>query len=204
VYAVTIPLIVDKVTGKKLGKSEGNSVWLDAEKTSPFAFYQFWLNVSDENVIDYLKIFTMLNLEEIETINIEQQSEPGARTAQKRLAFEVTQIVHKEAAATIATNVSETIFGSRTLHEMSAQERAVLIENAPISNVELGVSIVDVLVETGLATSKREARTFVESGAVSVNAVKLVETTDILSEHLFTDGLAVLRRGKKHVHILKI
>ena len=204
VYAITIPLIIDKATGKKFGKSEGNAVWLDAEKTTPFTFYQFWLNVGDENVIDYLKIFTLLSLEEIATLEEAVKNDPGARVAQKRLAEEITTIIHgKETAITVA-NVSDVIFGNRALHEMTSGEREILVRNAPTTKVALGGNIVDVLVETGLASSKREARTFVESGAVSVNAIKCIELTDVLEARHFSDGLAILKRGKKQVHILEI
>jgi tyrosyl-tRNA synthetase len=204
VYALTIPLIIDKSTGKKFGKSEGNAVWLDAEKTSPFTFYQFWLNVSDDNVIDYLKIFTFLSLEEIAVLDKECKENPGARTAQKRLAEEITATIHgKETAVTVA-NVSEVIFGNRALHEITEAERQILVRNAPSTKVSVGMNVVDVLVETGLASSKREARTFVESGAVSVNAIKLIEVTDALEARHFTDSLAILKRGKKQVHILEI
>ncbi|MEN9920285.1 MAG: hypothetical protein RL538_178 [Candidatus Parcubacteria bacterium] len=204
VYAITIPLIIDKTTGKKFGKSEGNSVWLDGEKTSPFAFYQFWLNVADENVVDYLKIYTFLSLEEIAVLEEELKTNPGARKAQRVLASKITATVHGSETAKTVANVSDVIFGSRTLHEMEKGEREILVRNAPTSKVTLGTSIVDVLVETGLASSKREARTFVESGAVSVNALKCIEASDVLEERMFTDGLAVLRRGKKQVHILEM
>lgn len=204
VYAITIPLIIDKATGKKFGKSEGNAVWLDAEKTSPFAFYQFWLNVADENVIDYLKIFTFISLQDIAGIETEHTDNPGARKAQKRLAEEITSIIHgKETAQTVA-NVSELIFGNRTLAEATEAERQILVRNAPTTKVSAGVNVVDVLVETGLASSKREARTFVESGAVSVNTTKLLDVTDTLEQKHFSDRLAILRRGKKQVHILEM
>jgi tyrosyl-tRNA synthetase len=204
VYAVTIPLIIDKSTGKKFGKSEGNAVWLDAEKTSPFTFYQFWLNVGDENVIDYLKIFTLLSLDEIAEIETEMKNNPGAREAQRKLAQEITATIHgKETAITVA-NVSDVIFGNRALHEMTSGEREILVRNAPTTKVATGAVIVDVLVETGLATSKREARTFVESGAVSVNAIKCIETADVLEDRHFSEGLAILKRGKKQVHILEL
>lgn len=204
VYAITIPLIIDKATGKKFGKSEGNAVWLDAEKTTPFTFYQFWLNVGDENVIDYLKIFTLLSLEEIATLEEAVKNDPGARVAQKRLAEEITTIIHGKETATTVANVSDVIFGNRALHEMTSGEREILVRNAPTTKVALGGNIVDVLVETGLASSKREARTFVESGAVSVNAIKCIELTDVLEARHFSDGLAILKRGKKQVHILEI
>lgn len=204
VYAITIPLIVDKVTGKKLGKSEGNSVWLDAEKTSPFAFYQFWFNVSDENVIDYLKIFTFLSLTEIETIEHNFKKEPGARSAQKRLAQEITTTVHGKEKADLAANVSDIIFGTRSLGMMTQTEKAMLLQNAPTAEIIPGDLLVDVVVTAGLASSKREARTFIESGAISINGNKLTDVGGRVDENHFVFGISILRRGKKQVSILTV
>ena len=204
VYAVTIPLIIDKTTGKKFGKSEGNSVWLDAEKTSPFTFYQFWLNVADENVFDYLKIFTFLNLEEIAAIEEASKENPGARAAQKRLAAEITTIVHgKEKAQTVA-NVSDIIFGTRTLGTITDEEKNILLQNAPVTKVLPGASLVDVLVESGLAGSKREARTFIESGAVTSGIEKITDVGAVVDETQFVFGITILRRGKKQVSVLQL
>jgi tyrosyl-tRNA synthetase len=204
VYAITTPLIIDKTTGKKFGKSEGNAVWLDAGKTSPFSFYQFWLNVADENVVDYLKIFTFLSLPEIERVEKTFRENPGSRSAQKVLAFEITKIVHGTERAAAVKNVSEIIFGTRMLAEMTSDEQVILLENAPLTTVVVGTTIVDVLVETKLASSKREARTFIESGAISVGGKKFLDSNEVLGDELFTGGLALLRRGKKQVHVLKI
>ena len=204
VYAITIPLIIDKASGKKFGKSEGNAVWLDAEKTTPFAFYQFWLNTSDENVIDYSKIFTFLSLSEIERLKSTFEANPGSRSAQKILAFEITKIVHGLERATVVQNVSEIIFGSRALSTMSLEEKKILVENAPTTKITKESSIVDVLVETTLASSKREARTFIERGAVSIGDTKFLNEKEVIPENLFTQNLAILRRGKKQVHILEI
>ena len=204
VYAITIPLIIDKSTGKKFGKSEGNAIWLDAEKTSPFAFYQFWLNTSDENVIDYLKIFTFLSLTEIERIKKTFEENPGNRSAQKILAFEITKIVHGGERVVVVQNVSEIIFGSRSLSTMSPEEKKILVENAPTTKITKESTIVDVLVETTLASSKREARTFIESGAVSIGDTKFLDATETIPENLFANNLAILRRGKKQIHILEM
>ena len=204
VYAITIPLIIDKTSGKKFGKSEGNAVWLDAEKTTPFAFYQFWLNTSDENVIDYLKIFTFLSLTEIERIKKTFEENPGSRSAQKILAIEITKIVHGGERVVVVQNVSEIIFGSRSLSTMSPEEKKILVENAPTTKITKESTIVDVLVETTLASSKREARTFIESGAVSIGETKFLNEKEVIPENLFTQNLAILRRGKKQVHILEI
>ena len=204
VYAITIPLIIDKVTGKKFGKSEGNAVWLDAEKTSPFTFYQFWFNVSDENVVDYLKIFTFLTLSEIDLIEHDFKKEPGTRAAQKRLAQEITTTVHGKEKADLAANVSDIIFGTRSLGMMTQTEKAILLENAPTTEIMPGDTLVDVLVAAGLASSKREARTFIESGAISINGIKITDVAGSVDENHFVFGISILRRGKKQVSILRV
>ena len=204
VYAITIPLIIDKVTGKKFGKSEGNAVWLDAEKTSPFTFYQFWFNVSDENVVDYLKIFTFLTLSEIDLIEHDFKKEPGSRAAQKRLAQEITTTVHGKEKADLAANVSDIIFGTRSLGMMTQTEKAILLENAPTTEIMPGDTLVDVLVAAGLASSKREARTFIESGAISINGSKITDVASSVDENHFVFGISILRRGKKQVSILRV
>lgn len=204
VYAITIPLIIDKVTGKKFGKSEGNAVWLDAEKTSPFTFYQFWFNVSDENVVDYLKIFTFLTLSEIDLIEHDFKKEPGTRAAQKRLAQEITTTVHGKEKADLAANVSDIIFGTRSLGMMTQAEKVILLENAPTTEIIPGDTLVDVLVAAGLASSKREARTFIESGAISINGNKITDVASSVDENHFVFGISILRRGKKQVSILRV
>lgn len=204
VFAITVPLVIDKATGKKFGKSEGNAVWLDAEKTSPYQFYQFWLNVSDDSVIDHLKRFTFLSLEEIEAIKQEFEQNPGQRAAQKTLAFLVTEIVHGTETATAVQNVSEILFGGRALDVISETEKAILLANAPVTSVKAGTALIDVLVETGLATSKREARTFIESGAISIGGEKVEDTSAVIAKEQFSDELTVLKRGRKQLHILTL
>jgi len=162
VHALTVPLVTDKATGKKFGKSEGNAVWLDAKKTSPYDFYQFWFNTSDENVVPYLKLFTFLSLDEIADIEKEVAENPSGRHAQKRLAEEVTKFVHGD---------------------------SVTLET-PSHKVKRGTSVVDVLVEGGLAKSKREARTFIEDGAVTLNGERIKDVDAEISE-------GVLQRGKR-------
>lgn len=204
VHVVTVPLIVDKATGKKFGKSEGNAVWLDAEKTTPYQFYQFWLNTSDESVIDYLKLFTTLPLADIAAIERTALANPGDRDAQKILAREVTTIVHGEDNSISAASVSELLFGDKQISELNEEERMVLLRNAPTTSVEVGETLVDVLVKSNLATSKREARTFIESGAISINNARVSDTEILLEENLFNGSLAILRRGKKQVTVLQI
>lgn len=204
VFAITVPLVIDKATGKKFGKSEGNAVWLDPEKTSPYQFYQFWLNVDDESVVEHLKRFTFLPLEKIEEIRRDFEMNPGSRVAQKTLAFAVTEIVHGIDTATAVLHVSEILFGEGSLESLSAVEKTMLLQNAPVSEVISGTGLVEVLVDTGLASSKREARTFIESGAIAVNGQK-VESIEmqIEKEHSHSD-LIVIKRGKKQLHILMV
>jgi tyrosyl-tRNA synthetase len=202
VHGVTMPLIIDTASGKKFGKSEGNAVWLDAEKTSPYTFYQFWLNTSDESVVSYLKLFTFLSLEEIAQLEQEFTMNPGARSAQKRLAFEVTTFVHGEEIAASVAKVSGILFGEGSLDALSVEEHAILQKNAPTKNVAVGDIIVDVLLESNLASSKREARTFIESGAVTIGATKIQDIDATLSDDLFTANVALIRRGKKNVTVL--
>lgn len=202
VHAITVPLVIDKTTGKKFGKSEGNAVWLDETKTSPYNFYQFWFNVADENVIDYLKLFTDLDLVEIGEIEKSLISNPGGRAAQKILAREVTTIVHGADKAKISERISECLFGDRKLSELEAGEVDILIQNAPYFEVADQTNIVDVLVAVNLATSKREARTFIESGAVYKDGEKIVDVNLNLDKS--TDALVQLKRGKKQVALVKI
>jgi tyrosyl-tRNA synthetase len=202
VYALTTPLIIDKTTGKKFGKSEGNAIWIDAEKTSPYTFYQFWFNVSDDNVIDYLQLFTFLSLKEISKIKKEFDTNPGNRYAQKVLAYEVTKIVHGETLADSVKEVTGILFGGDSLEFISQNGKNILLTNAPTAEVLIGEKVVDVLVKTTLASSKREARTFIESGAVILNEQKIEGIESIIEHGQISNGLIVLRRGKKQMCVL--
>jgi tyrosyl-tRNA synthetase len=197
-----VPLIVDRATGKKFGKSEGNAVWLSAEKTTPFAFYQFWLNTNDESVGDFLKLFTFLSLDQIEAIIEEWQKNPGERRAQRALAHSVTSFVHGETVALQVANASEALFGNGTLQGLNGDEIALVRENAPLFGVAPSTSVADALVRSGLATSKREARTFIESGAVSVDGEKVTATDTHLSDTIGV--LHLLKRGKKNVSVIEV
>jgi len=200
VFALTIPLVVDKATGKKFGKSEGNAIWLDAEKTSPFSFYQFWLNTSDESVIDYLKLFTFMSLAEIAELEHDFATNPGGRVAQKRLAREVTTLVHGAAVMEPVVAVSNLLFGEGDVAALTEAEQAMLLANAPTYTATLGDSLVDVLVKSELATSKREARTFIESGAVSVDGEKTLSAEAVMDKA----GLTIIRRGKKQLCVVTV
>ncbi len=200
VYALTVPLIIDKATGKKFGKSEGNAVWLDAEKTSPYAFYQFWLNVSDESAVEYLKLFTLLPLSTIADIEKEFALNPSSRSAQTTLAYEVTSFVHGKEAAESCANVSHILFGGGDIATLRADEKIMLVQNAPVFEVATEQSLIDVLVQSGLASSNREARTFIESGAVTVGTTKIDDVAHMVT---LADGdITPLRRGKKNFVIL--
>lgn len=202
-HVVTVPLIIDKATGKKFGKSEGNAVWLDPEKTSPYNFYQFWFNASDESVIDHLKLFTMYSLPEIAEMVTEHERNPEFRTAQKKLARAVTEIVHGEAIAEQVEKVASALFGELAIGALSESEKAMLVQNAPRYEATDGDVLIDILVGSGLASSKREARTFLESGAVYVNGDKLL-TIDHQLEIARDGSLVHVRRGKKNVVIVEL
>jgi tyrosyl-tRNA synthetase len=204
VFAVTVPLIVDKATGKKFGKSEGNAVWLDVEKTSPYQFYQFWLNIGDESAVDYLKLFTFIPLEEIEQIQRDFEINPGQRAAQKTLAYKVTEIVHGKKIATASQNVSAILFGGNNMTIFSSLEKELLLNNAPTQNVSIGLNIVDLITMSELAVSKREARTFIESGAITLNGEKISSIEYKISKKDFPEDLACLKRGKKQLRVLQL
>ena len=197
VFAFSFPLITD-ASGRKFGKSEGNAVWLSGEKTSPYQFYQFWLSVEDEKVIDYLKIYTFLSLEEIDSIEKEHNIDPSARVAQECLAREMVAFTHGEEAAESATRVSGILFQGGAIDSLTEADKQVLKDNAPMFESAQGQLLVDVLVESGLASSKREAREFVEGGAVTLSGGKV---TDVDSKVEFK-GLAILKRGKKNLVVL--
>ncbi len=202
-FALTTPLVTD-ANGKKFGKSEGNAVWLDAKKTSPYTFYQFWLNQGDEKVEQYLKFFTFMPVMEIEALCELHRRNPGRRDAQKMLARLVTELVHGKDAAMRSIAVSEALYGERELGTLSAEERSMIFAEAPslrLTHAELtaGYSVMDALVNSALAPSKGEARRLIEGKGVALNDVK-VEAVDalILPEH-FQNGLALLKRGKQLV-----
>lgn len=201
VYALTQALVIDKTTGKKFGKSEGNAVWLDPEKTSPYQFYQFWLNVTDDNVIDFLKRFTFVSLEEISEIEKEFTVNPGSRNAQKRLAHEVTAFIHGVDTARTVARVSESLFGEIALGDLTDEEKNILKLNAPICKVANQTMLLDVLVESTLSSSKREGRTFVESGAVQINGKKIEDVETVIAEEVYGE-MFLLKRGKKNVSLV--
>ena len=194
-HILATPLITDS-EGKKFGKSEGNAIWLDAELTSPYAFYQFWLNVEDANVINLLKVFTFLSRNEIEDLENQLASAPHLRAAQKRLALEVTTLVHSAEAAQAAIDASQALFGQGDLTALDAQTLRAALSELPNAKAKLGDSIVDLLVSTGLVNSNSAGRRAIAEGGVYLNNQKVEDELANLDQSLLGE-FAVLRRGKK-------
>ena len=202
VYAFTWPLLVNKATGKKFGKSESGTVWLDPAKTTPYQFYQFWFNTEDENLEEYLLKMTLLSKMEIAAALELHRRDPKERHAQQILALEVTSLVHGAEQAASSEKVSQVLFGVGGIAGLSQEESAMLREAAPSCGVETGTSIADALVAAKLAGSKREARQFVEDKAVSLNGEVVTDEKRALAAEDFHNRLALLKRGKKNVCIL--
>ncbi|HEL1739107.1 TPA: tyrosine--tRNA ligase [Streptococcus suis] len=202
-HVMTVPLITDS-TGKKFGKSEGNAVWLDAEKTSPYEMYQFWLNVMDDDAVRFLKIFTFLSLDEIAKIEEEFDAARHERLAQKILAKEVVTLVHGEEAYNQALNITEQLFAGN-IKNLSAKELKQGLSNVPNYAVQAedNLNIVELLVTSGIVTSKRQAREDVANGAIYVNGERVQDLDYTLSDSDKIDGeLTVIRRGKKKYSVL--
>lgn len=180
----TAPLVLDS-TGKKFGKSEGNAVWLDSSLTSPFKFYQFWLNADDEGVGRYLKIFTPIQPDEFDTLMDDCAANPNQRNAQRYLAYEVTKLVHGEARAQQAQNVTAVLFGDTPFEQLLAEDIDMLAGEIPVS---ASGSVLNALITSSLAASNGEARRLIASGAVSVNGQKLVEDCSVAAPSLIKKG----------------
>ena len=186
VYAMTAPLLINKSTGRKFGKSEGGAVWLDENKTSVYKFYQFWLNVDDESAIEYMKIFTMLDRDTIEAIAENHAVNPGARSAQKVLAREVTDIVHGSVRRESVERVNEVLFGGGDFEKLSDDDLGALAEEIPC--VDAGVDVIEALVESGAVGSNGEAKRLLKSGAISLNGEKLAENKVVNDTSLLKKG----------------
>ena len=186
VYAMTAPLLINKSTGRKFGKSEGGAVWLDENKTSVYKFYQFWLNVDDESAIEYMKIFTMLDRDTIEAIAENHAVNPGARSAQKVLAREVTDIVHGSVRRESVERVNEVLFGGGDFKKLSDDDLGALAEEIPC--VDAGIDVIGALVESGAVGSNGEAKRLLKSGAISLNGEKLAENKVVNDTSLLKKG----------------
>ena len=202
-FGFTMPLVLDKY-GNKFGKSEGNALWLDKNLTSSYELYQYLINVDDSMVISYLKIFTFLNREEIEELEVSNNLEPEKRLAHKALAREVITDLHGKDEYDKAVKLSEVLFSGH-VKELSSDELELVFKNMPHVNAQNGLNIVDFLVNTGICSSKREAREFVVSSSITINEEKINDVNTIVDHSLsINDDTLVVRKGKKKYFIVKL
>lgn len=203
-YGLTIPLVT-KSDGTKFGKTEGGAVWLDAEKTTPYEFYQFWINTADQDVVNYLKIFTFLPKEEIEALEASVETEPHLRKAQKALAEEMTRLVHGQDALDKAINITQALF-SGNVKELSANDIKQGFKDVPsyVPAADEELTLVEVLVNAKISPSKRQAREDITNGAISINGDKVTDLSYVLSAgDRIEDQFTVIRRGKKKYTLIK-
>ena len=202
-YGFTIPLML-KSDGTKFGKSTGGAVWLDPEKTTPYEFYQFWFNTADNDTISAIKKFTFLEKEEIEKLEESLAKEPHLRLAQKALAEELVKIVHGEAALESALNITKALF-SGDIKELTLDELKVAVKGMPKAQLPKDdINIVDFLVESGVVTSKRQAREDINNGAISINGDKVTDLAfSVDSSSRLEDSFTVVRRGKKNYKLVE-
>jgi tyrosyl-tRNA synthetase len=209
-FAMTCPLIT-KADGGKFGKTEEGNVWLDPEKTSPYAFYQFWLNTSDEDAIRYIKIFTLLAKSEVESLISEHQKAPHDRILQKVLAREVTTMIHSKEDYNSAVDASEILFGkgtTETLQKLNEKTLLNIFEGVPqskvsVSDISQGIPAVDFLTDyTKILSSKREAREFLKNNAISVNKEKITDNFIVDTAHLLQGKYILVQRGKKNYYLV--
>lgn len=210
-FAFTCPLI-KKADGSKFGKTEGGNVWLDPKRTSPYLFYQFWLNTSDEDAASYIRIFTFLNKEEIETLTAQHQQDPGQRLLQKKLAAAVTTFIHGEKEYEFAVQASELLFRNDTAATLLTLTEAQLLEimdgvpqvDVPLTDLQSGKDIVSFLAETGILPSKGEARKMVQNGGISLNKNKVDDLNfTVNSTLLLREKYILVQRGKKNYYLIK-
>ena len=208
-FGATWPLMTT-ASGQKFGKSEGNAVWLTADRTSPFDFYQFWLRTEDADVARYLRFFTFLPLEQVEQIVAEHEKDPSQRVGQKRLAEEVTTLVQGADATATARTASETMYGGQVEQFTDATIEALAAQGVPTTRIERGRiedgwPLIDALVETGLAKTKSDARRLIAQGGIYLNnhAINDVKTS-LTTQHLATQHALVLRSGKKNYRLVKV
>jgi tyrosyl-tRNA synthetase len=201
-YGLTIPLVT-KADGTKFGKTESGAVWLDPEKTTPYEFYQFWINTADADVVKYLKIFTFLSHEEIEQLERTVQEEPHLRKAQKVLAEELTRLIHGEDSLQQAIKISQALF-SGDVRSLSAVEIEQGFKDVPAFTSQNEENLVDLLVAAKISPSKRQAREDIANGAVTVNGEKISDTAYSLTETDRIEGqFTIIRRGKKKYTLIK-
>lgn len=202
VYGFTMPLVTDS-QGKKFGKSEGNALWLDKEKTSSYKLYQFFTNVEDSMVIDYLKIYTFLSKEEIEEYERKNNEHPELREAHKALAREIITFLHGKEEYERAVKLADSLFNNK-FSNLTKQDIEDLFGNEQIKEVEENQTVADLVVNIGAASSKREAREFIGNGAISINGEKVNDINTIVDDSKFIENTyIVVKRGKKNSYIGK-
>ncbi len=202
-YAFTMPLILD-ATGKKFGKSEGNALWLDKEKTAPYAIYQYLINSDDSKVLEYLKVFTFLSKEQIEDVYAQHMAAPEKRIAQKTLAWEIVKDLHGKEEADNAVQVSEKLFAG-DFKGLAVKDILTGMKGVPTFKFTQDAPLVDVLVNNGMASSKREAREFIKNNAISVNGEVINDETAIIKKDIALEGKVIIfRRGKKKYYLGEI
>lgn len=194
VHVITLPLIINKATGKKFGKSEAGAIWLDPRKTSPTQFYQFWINVDDDGVEGYLKIFTELDKPTIEAIMKQHNADPKARVAQKRLAEEVTRLVHGEKELAIAVAVTDALIGKKSITELHEDQLEAMRHEVPFTTARPGDELAEVLVSVKLTESKSDARRLIAGNAIAINGNKT--TREDIEDADFQNGRMLIRKGK--------
>ena len=204
VFGLTIPLML-KADGTKFGKTAGGAIWLDPKRTSPYEFYQFWLNQDDRDVIKYLKFFTFLDKEEIDFLEEKVKNEPEKREAQKRLAEEVTKFVHDEAALQEAQKITQALF-SGNVKDLTVKEIEQGLQNMPSFNTTNKTkNIVDWLVEINCEPSKRQAREDVINGAININGEKVTDINFLVNPNSAFEGkYMIIRKGKRNYFLVKV
>jgi tyrosyl-tRNA synthetase len=201
-HALTTPLIT-KTDGTKFGKTETGTVWLDPEMTTPYAFFQFWLNADDADVVGYLKVFTFRSRDEIDELAAAVAERPAAREAQRALAYDVTSLVHGAAAADAVVEASQALFGRGSLHDLDPATLGAAVAELPTTPGALGDLLVDLFASAGIVSSKSDARRAVKEGGASVNNARVGGDDAVLrAEDLLHGRWAVLRRGKRTLGVV--
>ncbi len=185
-HVLTVPLVIDKKTGKKFGKSEGNAIWLDPEQTSPYKFYQFWLNTDDEMAEDLVKIYTLLDRDTVDALIANHRASPGERALQKTLAREVTELVHGRERRGSVERVTAVLFGGEAIASLSEEDLDALA--AEIPTAAIGESVVNALTASGAVASNGEARRLIANGGVTINGQKIADDRAITDVSLVKKG----------------
>lgn len=209
-FAFTCPLI-KKADGGKFGKTEKGNIWLDANKTSPYQFYQFWLNASDEDATNWIKIFTLLDPAQIDTLIAEHSVAPQQRIVQKALAAELTKFVHSEADLKFAIEATEILFGNATTDVLQSLNETQLLQvmegvpkvTIPLTALNEGYDLINLLADTAIFPSKGEARKMWQGGGLSINKEKIgTETTHVTTSHLLQGKYLLIQKGKKNYYLV--